>query len=54
MNDLQRDRLRLAFVVYGGMNRKDWRTVSLDDVAYDGSELARQLGPTNTAQRWIG
>ena len=31
MNDLQRDRLRLAFVVYGGINRKDWRTVSSDE-----------------------
>lgn len=43
---LDRDRLRIAFVVYGGMNRKDWRTISLDDVAYDGTELVRQLGPT--------
>ena len=50
MNDLQRDRLRLAFVVYGGMNRKDWRTVSPEDVDYDGSELARQLGPTLRAR----
>lgn len=43
---LDRDRLRIAFVVYGGMNRKDWRTVSLDDVDYEGTELMRQLGPT--------
>ena len=43
---LDRDRLRIAFVVYGGMNRKDWRTVSLDDVNYDGTELVRQLSPT--------
>ena len=28
MDSLHRDRLRIAFVVYGGMNRKDWRTVS--------------------------
>ena len=28
------------------MNRKDWRTVSLDDVNYDGTELVRQLSPT--------
>lgn len=45
MDVLQRDRLRNAFVVYGGMNRKDWRTVSLEDVDYDGAELARQLRP---------
>ncbi len=45
MDVLQRDRLRIAFVVYGGMNRKDWRSVSLEDVDYDGVELARQLQP---------
>ena len=45
MDVLQRDRLRIAFVVYGGMNRKDWRSVSLEDVDYDGAELARQLRP---------
>ena len=44
--DLDRDRLRIAFVVFGGMNRKDWRTVSVDDVDYDGLQLARHLGPT--------
>ena len=43
---LQRERLRIAFVAYGGMNRKDWRTVSVDDVDFDSAELARQLGPT--------
>lgn len=43
--DFQRDKLRIAFVVYGGMSRKDWRTVSAQEVDYDGAELARQLGP---------
>ena len=43
LEDLRRDWLRIAFVVYGGMNRKDWRTVSLDGVDYDAAELARQL-----------
>jgi len=28
------------------MNRKDWRTVSSDDVDFDAMELARQLLPT--------
>ena len=37
--------LRLAFVVYGAMNRKDWRTVSIDDVDFEAAELARQLIP---------
>ncbi len=40
------ERLRVAFVVYGAMNRKDWRTVSAEDVDFDGMELARQLFPT--------
>ena len=43
---LQREKLRIAFVAYGGMNRKDWRTVSVDDVEFDSAELVRQLGPT--------
>ena len=46
MDDLERDRLRIAFVVYGGMNRKDWRTVSIEDVNFDTEKLARQLIPT--------
>jgi hypothetical protein len=39
-------RLRLGFLVYGAMNRRDWRTVSLDDVDFEPGELARQLLPT--------
>ncbi len=46
MKGIDRDRLRLAFVVYGGMNRKDWRTVSIADVNFDPNELARLLVPT--------
>ncbi|HEC61403.1 MAG TPA: nucleotidyl transferase AbiEii/AbiGii toxin family protein [bacterium] len=46
MDDLERDRLRIAFIVYGGMNRKDWRTVSIEDMDFDPAELARQLIPT--------
>lgn len=46
MGNLDQDRLRIAFVVYGAMNRKDWRTVSVDDVNFDAEELARQLIPT--------
>jgi predicted nucleotidyltransferase component of viral defense system len=43
---LQNERLRLAFVVYGGMNRRDWRTVSIKDVSFDPAELTRLLIPT--------
>jgi predicted nucleotidyltransferase component of viral defense system len=38
-------RLRLGFVVYGGINRRDWRTVALDDVQADPREVDRQLVP---------
>jgi hypothetical protein len=37
--------LRVAFVVCGAMNRKDWRTVSVEDVAYDEREIEVQLHP---------
>ena len=33
------------------MNRKDWRTISVEDVDYDVLELARQLGPTLRARQ---
>jgi len=46
MGNLDQDRLRTAFVVYGAMNRKDWRTVSTEDVNLDSADLARQLIPT--------
>jgi len=46
MHDIKYDYLRIAFVVYGAMNRKDWRTVSIEDLDFDASELARQLMPT--------
>ena len=42
---LDSKRLRTAFVVYGGMNRKDWREVSLSDIKFDPQELQRQLLP---------
>ena len=46
MENLDFQRLRIGFVVYGAMNRKDWRTVSPDDVDFDAMDLARQLIPT--------
>jgi predicted nucleotidyltransferase component of viral defense system len=46
MDTLDSHRLRIGFVVYGAMNRKDWRTVSLGDVDFDAMDLARQLVPT--------
>lgn len=43
---LDRDRLRTAFVLYGAMNRKDWRTVSVNDVSFEANEIKHQLLPT--------
>jgi predicted nucleotidyltransferase component of viral defense system len=43
--DLDSHRLRIGFVVYGAMNRKDWRTVSAGDVDFEDTDLARQLIP---------
>ena len=45
MSDLNSEKLRLGFVLYGAMNRKDWRTVRADDVAFDAVELQNQLVP---------
>lgn len=38
-------RLRLAFVVYGAMSRKDWRTVSAGDIRFEANELQNSLLP---------
>ena len=43
--DLDPTRLRLAFVVYGGLNRKDWRTLQVEDIGGDAQELRRDLVP---------
>jgi predicted nucleotidyltransferase component of viral defense system len=46
MDSLDPKLLRIGFVVYGAMNRKDWRTVSPEDVNFDAMELTRLLLPT--------
>lgn len=46
MKDIDPTKLRTAFIVYGAMNRKDWRTISIDDVNFETAELSRQLIPT--------
>lgn len=38
-------RLRLAFILYGAMNPKDWRTIKTNDIAPDTQEASRQLFP---------
>lgn len=42
---LNNERLRLAFVIYGGMNRRDWRKVSVQDVRFDANEVKDSLTP---------
>jgi hypothetical protein len=43
--DLEPERLRLGFVIYGASNRIDWRTVSAKDVEVDDPEVRAQLLP---------
>ena len=45
LKELDRDRLRVAFVVYGAMNRKDWRSVSVENLDFDADELEHHLVP---------
>ncbi len=51
---LDRDRLRVAFVVYGAINRRDWRTTSVHDVGATPAEGGRQLIPTLRRQALPG
>jgi predicted nucleotidyltransferase component of viral defense system len=44
-NELNMDYLRLAFLVYGGMNRHDWRTIKIEDIGFDSTELQNKLIP---------
>lgn len=44
-SDLEREKLRLGFVVYGACSRRDWRSLSPDDIRYDQRELQQQLIP---------
>ena len=43
--DLNLRRLRIAFVVYGGINREDWRTVSIENVSTTVADVDSQLVP---------
>jgi predicted nucleotidyltransferase component of viral defense system len=38
-------RLRAAFILYGAMNRRDWRTIALDDIEVDSRDARRNLFP---------
>ena len=54
LDALDRSLLRTAFVVYGAMNRRDWRTITVDDVAFDPRELSSQLLPSLPASAVAG
>ncbi len=45
MEELNPKRLRIAFVVYGAMNRKDWRSISPEDVDFEVADLVNNLMP---------
>ena len=42
---LDQVKLRIAFIVYSAMSRKDLRTISVEDVDFDSKELANELIP---------
>jgi predicted nucleotidyltransferase component of viral defense system len=42
---LDMSRLRLAFIVYGAMNRHDWRKIKIEDINFDAKELKNNLLP---------
>ncbi len=44
-DQLDQERLRISFVVYGAMNRKDWREASVGDIDYDAATLKNELAP---------
>jgi len=43
---LEPGRLRLAFVLYGAMNRRDWRTVAIEEVRLEIKDFEQKLLPT--------
>lgn len=44
-DNLALEKLRLAFVVYGGISRRDWRTITLEDIDVAPADVSRQLAP---------
>ncbi len=54
IDGLDVEKLRTAFVVYGAGVRRDWRTVSVEDMAFDPEELSSQLVPALRGGRMQG
>ena len=44
-------RLRAAFILYGAMNRRDWRTLTLDDIDIDDRDARHNLFPLLVGHR---
>jgi predicted nucleotidyltransferase component of viral defense system len=44
-DDIDTDKLRLALVIYGAMNPKDWRTVSIDELDCTAKDIKERLLP---------
>jgi len=42
---INQDQLRLAFIVFGGMSRQDWRQLNINHINFDFQELANNLIP---------
>jgi predicted nucleotidyltransferase component of viral defense system len=42
---LDRTKLRLAFIIYGGLNRTDWRAITVENIRATASEVDAQLVP---------
>lgn len=47
---IDKDQLRIAFTVYGGINRLDWRTVDLTRINLNPTDAERMLVPTVRAE----
>ncbi len=45
LQEINTQDLRIAFVVYGAMNLKDWRTVSFDEIAFELNDVKQKLIP---------
>lgn len=45
IGELSSEKLRLAFVFYGAINRKDWREILVDDIIFNPGELENSLIP---------
>jgi len=44
-HDIEIEKLRLAFIVYGGMSRTDWRTIQIKDIHFEWREFEDMLLP---------